>query len=396
MKKFVILGLTAFTSLALAQNPDECAEVVLGRPGQEFKGQIIPDPLTGSPKLSSEDNPDGISIFNGCRNSAGEDIATNPAITVVSELYSGQFEINNLDPFQKVQNSVLRLSSQYNLISSVDIVFDVKGCPPQNSDDENCKSVKVTVTYQINEFAPEFNKPFGEGLMEDAEKCLGDFSSDCKVIFKSPFFANDGDDEDVVKYLFHPPDQRFVIQDDTDLDTLYYTAVGEISENTFIDLYIKAKDNRWDKDTRSSFAKIIVEVKTSATTPTTSTEEATTTEPEKNKEKLYLALMITFVVLFGLLLFAILGYFIFVSLCKRDSVLGITGTMSKKSYLKKSGVVTTGALYRSFSEMNYDTLEEKRSTASSSPDLDAKISASGRVKAKTSNPKITTIVTEDP
>ena len=115
----------------------------------------------------------------------------------------------------------------------------IQGCPPQNSDDVNCKSEKVTVTYQINEHAPEFNKPFGEGLIEDAEKCIGDFSSDCKVIFKSPFFANDGDDEDVVKYLFHPPDQRFVIQDDTDLDTLYYTAVGEISENTFIDIYIQ-------------------------------------------------------------------------------------------------------------------------------------------------------------
>ena len=45
MKKFVILGITAFTSLALAQNPDECVEVVLGLPGQEFTGQIIPDPL---------------------------------------------------------------------------------------------------------------------------------------------------------------------------------------------------------------------------------------------------------------------------------------------------------------------------------------------------------------
>ena len=46
MKKFVILGITAFTSLALAQNQDECVEVVLGLPGQEeFTGQIMPDPL---------------------------------------------------------------------------------------------------------------------------------------------------------------------------------------------------------------------------------------------------------------------------------------------------------------------------------------------------------------
>ena len=110
-------------------------------------------------------------------------------------------------------------------------------CPPAPSDTSNCGEVPVSIQYQINEAAPEFNGLAGEGYIEDVEQCQGDDSEACKVQFDTEFKATDAD-EDIVKYELYPPNPNWRILDDTDLSTLYYTGNG-ISQSTTVEILVK-------------------------------------------------------------------------------------------------------------------------------------------------------------
>ena len=85
--------------------------------------------VNGRPVLSSDSNPSGISIFNGCYYGNGTinpDI--NPDMSIEDE-FTEDFQIEN-NP--KVQESLITLADQYDIISSLDIKFTVTVRVTQN------------------------------------------------------------------------------------------------------------------------------------------------------------------------------------------------------------------------------------------------------------------------
>jgi len=349
----------------------------------EYTGEIVPnqDNGNGEPILRGKTS-DGIEILVACTDDTSSQESTKNINLVIPEDFKGNFSINQKREEPKVQ--VIQVTPEYDIVSSVEISFTIPACAPDDA--TLCRDVVIIINYSFNRKRPEFNEIVGIGSIKNSEACEGDDSEACKVNIENGYRASDGDN-DVVVYSINPTGENaisFELMDETNLDSIYYK--DGIKEQTVVQLLIEARDLR-TLDSMSSFGVINIDVGTTATpAPSSSTDASTgsTPDPQCNDEnkKLYFILMIVFAVLFGLTLLAAICTPIIIKLCRKDNVMSMTGPLSRKASMKTSGIVTKNALYRSFSEMNYDTASSKKSD-DSSPELETRVRSSGRViKAK--------------
>jgi len=348
-----------------------------------YSGTIFPNQETGNgePILQSETGV-GIEVLVACSDDAGTPESVQTINLDIPESYQGNFSINTVKELPQVQ--VIQVKPEYDIVSSVEISFTMQACLPD--DQNNCRDIDISISYSFNRNRPEFNEIFGEGTIENSEACEGNDEDACKVNIENGYKAFDGDN-DVIIYSINPTGANavsFKIMDETNLDSIYY--LDGIKEQTTVQLLIEARDLR-TLDSMTAFGVINIEVGYTATpNPSTVSTTGSTPDPQCNDDnkQLYFILMIVFAVLFGLTLLLAICTPIIIKLCRKDNVMSLTGPMSRKASMKTSGVVTKNALYRSFSEMNYDTASSKKST-DSSPELETRVRSSGRVKKAKKN-----------
>jgi len=395
MEKITLLALILTLIKSVA---GVCEQVIVSFPPEGYTGTVkIKD---GRPTLE-DTGPQGINFLAICKDDRD---ANTPTIFVEGQ-FQDDFVIqdaNVKDPL----NVAFTVGENYDIVSTIPFPVRIYACPPgttagqdlesvcsttETSDEVQIPELIVTLTYESNVAAPTFNIPTVTAKIEDAETC----AKPCPVIFDETFIASDLDGVAYSVFGAQPYSSNFEITNKSDLSTLSLTDV--VSQNTAIDLVIEATDLRPSWDIRSSVAVVSISIGTSATTqaPTTNVPTESTTsggddgECDDDNKELYFILMIVFASLLGLALLVLICTPIILKLCRRDNVLGITGTNSNKAHLINGGVLKEGATFTQFSEMNYDTLggdtQSNRSTSTdSSPELQPRITASGRVKAKSS------------
>jgi len=311
----------------------------------------------------------GISFLVGCDG----DISTIDLTVSLPDSFTVIDDTTRVGPGWKL----IVLTDTFDLVANMDITFTLTACPTGPPD--LCTSVPVTVTYPYNANTPRFLPEFGMATIPDADDC----SAGCQLNFSPSFSCSDADG-DVLEYSLIPYLGNilpyFTIPDLSSLN-IHYVGQG-LPQDTNITLQIQAKEKR-QVDGRSVTALVQVEVQISATTPSTTT---TTTTPapaecDDKKEKLYFIIMIVLASVLGALLILLLLILICVKCC-RSSTVPISKT--RKATVKGSAVVTAGATFKSFSEMNYVTLQEPPPSYTSSQVMGARVenNGAGRMRSR--------------
>jgi len=326
----------------------------------------------GHPTLVGDRSGDGIAIKLDCGDLVPEIVISQPQ-------YSSQFTIEAAPRKVDITNKIV-LSDSYSLISNYQIQFTISACKPNAPN--ACAEAEVLVNYPYNSHPPTFNKPFGEGAIEDTESCT---DAGCPVVFDPSFSCADGDG-DVLRYSIIPFTEHsnlFEMPDNSALN-IVYKGHG-VSQNTNVTLMVKAEDNRVMIDSLRTVVVVRIQLKTTASV-TSSPDTPTTPAPappecdDENKKIYFIAMIVLASVLGALLLLLLLVPLCLI--CCRSTSLGISN--SRKATVKRSGVQTTGATYKSFSEMNYVTLADLPPSYPSTPELGVRVEShsSGRVRAR--------------
>jgi len=314
----------------------------------------------------------GISFLYGCDG----DISTIDLTVSLPDSFAISDDTTRVGPGRKL----IVLTDTFDLVANLDITFTLTACPTGQPPLPECTSVPVTVTYPYNGNTPRFLPEFGTATIPDADDC----SAGCQLNFSPSFSCSDADG-DVLEYSLIPylgtvlP--YFTIPDRSSLNILY---VGQgLPQDTNITLQVQAKEKR-QVDGRSVTALVQVAVQTSATTPSPATTTTTTTAPaecDNKKENLYFIIMIVLASVLGAQLILLLLILICVKCC-RSSTIGISKT--RKATVKGSAVVTAGATFKSFSEMNYVTLQEPPPSYTSSQVMGARVenNGAGRMRSR--------------
>jgi len=349
---------------------------------QEYSGNIVIG-QDGHPVLVGDTTMDGIALLLDCGDLVQD-------ITISPEQYVSQFDIEPVARIVGINNKIV-LTDSYNLITNYQIQLTISACDPNNA----CAEAVVLINYPYNNHPPTFNKPFGEGVIEDTEACT---DTGCPVdLGDDPLSCTDGDG-DVLKYSIIPFTEHsnlFEMPDNSALN-IKYKGNG-VSQDTKVTLMVKAEDNRMMVDSLSTVVVVRIQLKTTATTataPPESTATTATTPPattatappespecdDKNKKIYFIAMIVLASVLGALLLLLLLIPLCVI--CCRSTSLGISN--SRKATVKRSGVSTAGATYKSFSEMNYVTLADLPPSYPSTPELGVRVEnhSSGRVRSR--------------
>lgn len=358
----VIVTMLLVTSSVIGQ---DCNIPVFNRP--EYRGNIAIG-QDGNPVLVGDTSIDGIALLLNC----GDEV---PEITISPEQYRSQFTIQNVPRIVGINNKIV-LSDSYNLITNYQIQLTISACNPND-----CAEAVVLVNYPYNNHPPTFNKPFGEGLIEDTEDCT---DTGCPVVLDDDPLSCTDADGDVLIYSIIPFTEHsnlFEMPDNSALN-IKYKGNG-VSQDTNVTLMVKAEDNRVMVDSLSTVVVVRIQLKTSVKpspeTPTTTA--AAPPECDDKKKKIYFIAMIALASVLGALLLLLLLIPLCV-ICCRSTSLGISN--SRKATVKRSGVHTAGATYKSFSEMNYVTLADLPPSYPSTPELGVRVEnhSSGRVRSR--------------
>jgi len=276
-----------------------------------------------------------------------------------------------------VENYEITPSENFNIITNVDIKFYLLACT-----ETLCTSALVTVSYPFNSHAPSFLLP-SQDLSWDVSDCSS--SSPC-TLEADNLQALDGDGDTLIYSILRTVShsELFAISDPL-VPSVQFLG-GDLADNSSVTLIMLARDTGHPSSLTGQTV-LNLEMVTANQNPAPPDDEE-----EKSKENLYFWLMIGFASGLGALLLLLLIIALCFCCCRGSSSVGIA--KSSQPSVKNAGIYTTGASYKSYSEMNYVTLQEVHSSesigssnsseSSGSPHLN---SATGRVRSRPKSSK---------
>jgi len=287
---------TAILSIA-SLSAQECGNPLLDY--EDYAGHVVIQ--DGKAQLEGDKTVDGISFLVSCDGDTLDEHSVT--ITLEPAFINKYFTVKSHQKIVGKKMLVLADPDNYDLVSSVDIVFTMKVC--SGSQAVQCTSATVTVSYPFNTHAPEFTTLFGSATL-DAKACEDnpDSMEACEIKF-DPYFAATDADGDALEYSIVPITEHSILFKlaDTPSLAIYYVGRG-IPENMNITIMIQAKEKRIPTDVRSSRA--VVEI--IATKPT---EKPEVSDCNDKNEDLYFIMTIVFASLIGVILILLISILIY-------------------------------------------------------------------------------------
>lgn len=258
----------------------------------------------------------------------------------------------------------IQLAQDYILQTDKEILFDIQVCSEAA---DVCATRPVVVKFPFNAHQPQFLPPTPvEGSIRDMYRCdpADPQPAACQVDLTPGYRCTDGDG-DILRFSVSRLNDGnlFAFYDSSDLSSLYYRGAG-FPENTSVILIIEAEEVRPAILNDGHLAISVVRL--DVTAPTTTTESSDTPSPTSPTpppppgqcNDIYFILTIVLASVLGVTLILIICTPIILKFCRKSRVGKMTGPLSRKATTKKAGVLMSGASFKSFSDMNYATLQE--------------------------------------